>query len=216
MTLRRRLVVAAATLAGLAVAGVGVPWLVVQAYAAGRQHTVESVAKGDVALVLGAQIYPDGTPSPFLKGRLDLAVELFRAGKVRALLVSGDNGVDHYNEPDGMRNYLIRAGVPATQVVADYAGFDTYDSCVRAQKIFGVDRLTIVSQDYHVPRAIATCRMVGVEAVGVGDTSQRGTNFYPIGRAREVPANLKTFWDVLSRRTPTLGRHETGVEDALH
>lgn len=215
MTPWRRLAVAAVSLVGLGVAAIGVPWVAVQAYAAGRQYTAQSVPPGDVALVLGAQIYPDGTPSPFLRGRLDLALELWRAHKVRAVLVSGDNGTEHYNETDGMRNYLIRGGIPPTKVVGDYAGFDTYDSCVRAQKIFGVNRVTIVSQDYHVPRAIATCRMVGVDAIGVGDTSQHGTNFYPIGRAREVPANLKTFWDVLSRRTPTLGPRERGVDEAL-
>ncbi|GAB3622523.1 ElyC/SanA/YdcF family protein [Mariniluteicoccus endophyticus] len=216
MSVRRRLAIGAVSVVGLAVAGVGVPWLVVQGYAAGRtHHSAAQAPQRDVALVLGAQIYPDGTPSPFLKGRLDMALDLYRAGKVKVVVVSGDNGEEHYNEPDGMRNYLIRHGIPASKVVADYAGFDTYDSCVRAKRIFGVERLTIVTQDYHVPRAVATCRMVGVDAIGAGDTSQHGTRFYPIGRAREVPANLKTFWDVLSRRTPTLGPHETGVEDAL-
>lgn len=213
--IRRRLALGAAVVVALGAVAVGGPWVGVQALAAGRKHTPQTVPASDVALVLGAQIYPDGTPSPFLKGRLDVALELFRAGRVRAILVSGDNGDDHYNEPDGMRAYLIRHGVPARQVVADYAGFDTYDSCVRAKRIFGVERLTVVTTDYHLPRAIATCRLIGVEAIGVGDGSQRRAKFYPIGRTREIPANLKMVWDVASRRTPTLGKRETGIDEAL-
>jgi vancomycin permeability regulator SanA len=182
-----------------------------------RPHTftVGSVPETPVALVLGAQIYPDGTPSPYLKGRLDTAKRLYDAGKVRAILVSGDNGDKHYNEPDGMRNYLIRKGVPATQVIADYAGFDTYDSCVRAKRIFGVDRLTVVTQGYHLPRAITTCRLIGLDAEGVGEYT---TDFGPVwryGQLRELGASMKMVVDVASRRTPTLGRYETSVDEAL-
>ena len=85
------------------------------------------------------------------------------------VLVSGDNMAPEYNEPDAMRGYLIDAGVPAEDVVADYAGFDTYDSCARAKRIFGVSELIMVTQSYHLPRAVATCRALGVDATGVGD-----------------------------------------------
>lgn len=214
-TLRRiALTLGALGCAGLAV--VGGPAAYAKLTARPHTFTARSVPATDVALVLGAQIYPDGTPSPYLKGRLDLAQQLFETGKVRAILVSGDNGEEHYNEPDGMRNYLIRKGVPATKVVADYAGFDTYDSCVRAKRIFGVDRLTVVTQGYHLPRAIATCRMVGVDAEGVGDYT--ATDFGPVwryGQLRELGANIKMVVDVLTRRTPTLGRYETSVDEAL-
>lgn len=183
-----------------------------------QPHTfsAEKVPNTPVALVLGAEIYPDGTPSPYLKGRLDLAKRLLETGRVKVILVSGDNGEEHYNEPDGMRNYLIRNGVPANRVVADYAGFDTYDSCVRAKQIFGVDRLTVVTQGYHVPRAVTTCRLVGVDAQGVGDYSARthGTT-WRYGQVRELAANFKMMWDVASRRTPILGAKETSVQEAL-
>lgn len=182
-----------------------------------RPHTftVRSVPEAPVALVLGAQIYPDGTPSPYLKGRLDAAKRLYDAGKVRAILVSGDNGDEHYNEPDGMRNYLIRKGVPAGKVVADYAGFDTYDSCVRAKRIFGVDRLIVVTQGYHLPRAITTCRLIGVDADGVGDYT---TNYGPVwryGQLREIGASVKMVLDVVTRRSPLLGPYESGIDEAL-
>ena len=158
--------VSAGFLAGAAVLG-SVGW--VRATASGHTYADRDLAlvpPTPVALVLGAQVYPSGTPSPFLAGRLDLAKRLYDAGLVDVLLVSGDNGAREYNEPDAMRRYLVDAGVPADKVVADYAGFDTYDSCARAQRIFGVDRLTVVTQDYHLPRAVATCRALGLDAVG--------------------------------------------------
>jgi vancomycin permeability regulator SanA len=210
---RTALIVGVLGLTGLAV--IGVPAAYAKLTARPHTFTVQSVPETPVAMVLGAQIYPDGTPSPYLKGRLDTAKRLYDAGKVRAILVSGDNGDDHYNEPDGMRNYLIRKGVPATRVIADYAGFDTYDSCVRAKQIFGVTKLTVVTQGYHLPRAITTCRLVGVEAQGVGDYSRRNGRTWRYGQIRELGANLKMVVDVLSRRTPTLGTYETGVDKAL-
>jgi vancomycin permeability regulator SanA len=159
----------------------------------------------------------DGTPSPFLAGRLELARRLFDAGKVRAILVSGDNMNADYNEPDGMRRWLVDRGVPAGKVVLDYAGFDTYDSCARAKRIFGVDRATVVTQSFHLPRAVSLCRHLGIDANGVGDdTAKRYGRTWRISSMREYGACVKATVDVLSRRDPVhLGRHETGVEDAL-
>lgn len=190
----------------------------VDATASGHTSTeVVDTPETPVALVLGAGVNPDGSPTPFLKARLDLAHALYRADKVSVILVSGDNGTDHYNEPDNMRQYLIDAGVPADKVVADYAGFDTYDSCVRAKKIFGVERLTVVTQSYHLPRAVATCRAVGVDAEGVGDDSVQGyTEDWNWGITRELVANYKMVWDVVTNRQPILGDRETSVDDALN
>lgn len=177
---------------------------------------VASVPETPVALVLGAGVNPDGSPSAFLKARLDLAHELYSAGKVQVILVSGDNGDVHYNEPDNMRRYLIEAGVPEKQVVADYAGFDTYDSCVRAKRIFGVERLTMVTQSYHLMRAVATCRAVGIDAEGVGDDSVSGYHgAWVSGMARELVANYKLGFDLLTGRQPILGERETSVDEAL-
>ncbi|GAB2583978.1 SanA/YdcF family protein [Microlunatus antarcticus] len=207
--------VSAGFLAGAAVLG-SVGW--VRATASGHTYADRDLAlvpATPVALVLGAQVYPSGTPSPFLAGRLDLAKRLYDAGLVEVLLVSGDNGAREYNEPDAMRRYLVDAGVPADKVVADYAGFDTYDSCSRAQRIFGVDRLTVVTQDYHLPRAVATCRALGLDAVGVGDESFRGTEAWRRGTFRDQVACVKTVLDVVSRRDPVLGARETSVDRAL-
>jgi vancomycin permeability regulator SanA len=188
----------------------------VRATAAGHLYTASQVPAAPVALVLGAQVYPDGTPSPFLAARLDLAKQLYDAGRVRAILVSGDNMAREYDEPDAMRAYLIKAGVPSTHVIADYAGFDTYDSCVRAKKIFGVDELIVVTQRYHLPRAVATCILVGVKANGVGDVSvRRFFGPWRIGAIRDQVACAKTMIDLLTDRQPILGPRETSVDEAL-
>lgn len=205
-------------LVGVGVGGLlvaGATWYV-QLMSHDRQYSTATTPQAPVALVLGAEIYPDGTPSRYLKARLDVAYELFRTHKVRAILVSGDNGEASYNEPDGMRDYLIARGVPAVKVVADYAGFDTYSSCVRAKRIFGVGQAIVVSQTYHLPRALATCRAIGLDAWGVGDeTAKSNQNMWTYGTVREFLANVKMLWDVASQRQPVLGPREKAIDEAL-
>lgn len=183
--------------------------------AAGHLYAEADVPPAPVALVLGAQVYPNGTPSAFLAARLDLARRLYETGKVKVLLVSGDNMAVEYNEPEAMRAYLIKAGVPAEKIVADYAGFDTYDSCVRARRIFGVTELIVVSQSYHLPRAVGTCRRLGLEASGVGDDSGRHTSAWNRGYLRDQLACVKAVIDLATSRQPVLGPRETGVDRAL-
>jgi vancomycin permeability regulator SanA len=180
-------------------------------------YTEQSVPPAPVALVLGAQVNPGGDPSPFLAARLDLARRLLETGKVRVLLVSGDNSRPDYDEPSAMRAWLIAHGVPDRKIVRDYAGFDTYDSCARAIRIFGVRRAIVVTQAYHLPRAVTLCRSLGIDADGVGDVSMRPFHGpWLQGSFRESGACLKAWYDVVSGRDPVyLGRHETGVEDAL-
>ena len=168
-----------------------------------------------MALVLGAQVYPDGTPSSFLAGRLELARRLYAAGRVRVLLVSGDGRTTDYDEPAAMRAYLLATGVPATAIVTDNHGLDTYDSCVRAQRVFGVTTLTVVTQGYHLPRAVATARALGLAASGVGDDSVRRRLAWWRGAARDQVACVKTLVDLFMRREPVLGPYDTRVDAAL-
>ena len=185
------------------------------ASAAGRQSSVGDVPAQPVAIVFGAGLDASGVPMPYLSARLDLAAQLYHSGKARVILVSGDNRRADYNEPDAMRSYLIGAGVPADRIVADYAGRDTYSTCVRAKRIFGVDAAVLVSQTYHLPRALAACRSVGIDAWAVGDSSVDSTRGWPGYVAREIPANLKLVWDLATGRRPVLGKPEVGVRDAL-
>ncbi|MCO1594487.1 YdcF family protein [Micromonospora sp. RHAY321] len=207
------LVAGAVLLTGGTVASV--TW--VRGAADGHLYSEADVPDAPVALVLGTRVDADGTPSPFLAARLEIARRLFAGGKVRAILVSGDNMNADYNEPAAMLRWLVDRGVPARKVVLDHAGFDTYDSCARAEQIFGVTRATVVTQSFHLPRAVALCRRLGIDARGVGDeTVKRYAQTWRVSSSREHGACLKAALDLLSGRDPAhLGRRETGIEDAL-
>jgi vancomycin permeability regulator SanA len=213
----RRGVVAGALGVAVAVLAMAGGDLWVRGAAFGHTYTEATVPAAPVALVLGAQVYADGTPSPFLAARLDIARRLLADGKVRAILVSGDHGRWEYSETGAMAQWLREHGVPAQRIAVDYAGFDTYDSCARAIRIFGVRQLIVVTQSYHVDRAVTLCRHVGIDASGVGDDTVRGQwDPWWHSTAREHLACVKAVFDMATGRNPVfLGRHETGVEDAL-
>ncbi|MDE3719829.1 ElyC/SanA/YdcF family protein [Nocardiopsis sp. N85] len=182
-----------------------------------RHDTVDAVPERPVALVLGAGVRADGQPTRLLARRLELAADLYFAGKVEVLLVTGDNSVEHYNETDTMREHLVASGVPDDRIVGDYAGFSTWESCVRAREVFGVNEATVVTQDFHLPRAVRLCRAAGIDAVGVADAAadERATAT-TYGWLREVPAAVAALGTVIVRPDPTfLGRYETAVDDAL-
>ncbi|MFD5780858.1 vancomycin high temperature exclusion protein [Streptomyces sp. NPDC126933] len=184
------------------------------AVADSRIRTVADVPAGDVAVVFGAGLR-SGRPTPYLAHRLDAAAELYRAGKVTVVLVTGDNSRVEYDEPDAMRTYLVERGVPDGRIVSDYAGFDTWDSCVRARKIFGVERAVLVTQGFHVRRAVALCRAAGVESYGVGVAEPHDVTWY-YGGIREMFAAGKGTLDAVLRPDPRfLGPVETGVTEAL-
>src|SRR5689334_17284442 len=145
----------------------------VRAEARGHVYTVAAVPAAPAALVLGPQVYAGGNPAPFRAARLEIARELLAAGKVRAILVSGDHMDWGYNEPGAMFQWLVGRGVPGQRIVLDHAGFDTYDSCARAREVFGVSQAVVVTQSYHIDRAVALCRRLGVDATGVGDDTVR-------------------------------------------
>jgi vancomycin permeability regulator SanA len=151
-----------------------------------------------VALVFGALV--DGNrPSTFLADRLDTAVGLYRRHAVTTILVSGNDNHHGYDEPDVMRAYLVAHGVPAARIVVDHAGYDTWDTCARARHVFGVDRAILVTQAFHVARAVALCRANGVTGYGIGISSLSvgfGSTVY--GYAREYFAADKALWDVLT------------------
>jgi vancomycin permeability regulator SanA len=147
----------------------GVPFGWTRMSAGGHLYDERSVTGiTDVALVLGAQVSPDGTqPLPFLRGRLDTAADLVRSGRARVILVSGDGMRSDGNETSVMTSYLIDVGISPDRIVADPSGLDTYDSCRRARQVYGVTRALVVTQPYHLARAVALCQTQGIEAVGV-------------------------------------------------
>lgn len=171
-----------------------------------RYFQVEKVPNEPVAIVFGAGVWADGTPTPMLADRVEGAVELYRLGRVNKILMTGDNGTPEYNEVVAMQQYAERLGVPNKDIKLDYAGFSTYESCYRAKVIFGVERAVLITQKYHLPRAVYTCNQLGIEAVGLGtpdwgkfkDDSMR---FYT---QREVLAVIKAILELhIIRPKPT-------------
>ncbi|MFW6597939.1 SanA/YdcF family protein [Propionibacteriaceae bacterium Y2011] len=197
--LRRRLAGLLVVLALVLLPTLG-PTAYVQARALGHTYDATSVPPAGVALVLGASVEPSGEPSAFLAARLDIAVQLYEAGTVQRVLVSGDGRTSDYDEPAAMRSYLMERGVAEADITTDPAGLDTFDSCVRAQQEYGVTSLIVVTQSYHLPRAVAACRSIGLAADGVGDDSvRRFSEVWDNGVLREYPANIKLAIDLIRR-----------------
>lgn len=128
-----------------------------------------------IALVFGAGLAPGAVPSPVLAQRLDTAMALWRAGKVQAVLVSGDEVKPFHHETRAMRRYLLERGLPEVAVLGDEAGLSTYDSCLRAHGVFGARRALLVTQRFHLPRALFIANSVGIDAWGVAADEGRPT-----------------------------------------
>lgn len=175
-----------------------------------RATSLEVIQATDVALVLGANPrLSNGYPNPHYEHRINAAAELYRQGKVRHLLVSGANDTPNYDEPTAMRASLMARGVPAEAITRDFAGLRTLDSVIRAKEIFGLNRLIIVSQRYHLDRALLIARNHNIEAQGyaAADVSRR----YGIRtEIREVLARFVAVMDVyvINRRPRHLGAQE--------
>lgn len=217
-TRRRGFRVAAAVvcLAAVGAGSIAGPALWTRWLSRDRVLAVAEAPRRDVAIIFGAEMYPSGRPSPYLRARLDLGIELYQTGKAKVLLVSGDNAASHHREASNMAAYLVAHGVPAARIVEDAFGLDTYDTCVRSRDVFGVRSALLVSQRYHLHRAVATCRAVGVDAVGVGDVSMKRTSkrWEEFAR-RELGANLKMVWDLVSARSPVREPPSDAVASAL-
>ncbi len=164
----------------------------------GEKSIVESVRvapKADVAIVLGAKVRADSSLTPVLHDRMRTGVELYRAGKVRKLLLTGDQGTTAYDEVNNMRRYALRQKVAPRDIFMDHAGFDTYDSMVRARKVFGVRTALVVTQRFHLARAVYIARDAGIRATGV-PSDKRAYQQAFLFDAREILARTKAYFDV--------------------
>lgn len=173
---------------------------------------ISIVQPASIALVLGAGTTYDGKPSPILEDRLIKAAELYKHGKVSKIIVSGDNPTDNYNEPRAMMNYLTQEqSIPAKNVVADFAGRRTYDSCARAREIFGVDSAIVVSQGYHLYRAVFTCNQLGIESLGYSATLREYEGFRAY-KIREFFAIHKAILDIYFKKPEYVGGEPIDLE----
>ena len=158
-----------------------------------------------VVIVPGAGLRPDGGPSVYLERRLTAARDLYRAGTVSKILVSGDASTRYHDEPTAMRDWLVAQGVPADAVIRDGGGLDTHDTCVRAHTVDGVDSAIVVTQDYHLRQMLFSCEAAGIDEVGVAVSSTSVTPVQAVTwRLREIPASWKAFLDAALRRPPAV------------
>ena len=154
--------------------------------------------QGDAIVVLGASVLPSGQPSQILQDRLDDGIALYFAGAAPKIIMSGDNGTASYNEVRAMKNYAIAQGVPSEDIFCDHAGFSTYESMYRAKYVFGVNRLVIATQTYHLYRALYAAQALGMEAIGV-PSDYRAYGGQPLFSSREVLARTKDFFKVIAQ-----------------
>lgn len=175
-------------------------------------YTPETAPAARVALVLGARVYPSGRLSAMLRDRVDTAVALYQAGKVDKLVMSGARGAD-YDEPGAMMAHAIELGVPAADIQPDYGGLRTYDSCYRAREIYLIEEAIIVTQQFHLPRALFLCESLGVRVVGViADQRAYGVRSLAWSELRETPATLLALVDVFRRQPPPILGEPTPIQ----
>lgn len=158
--------------------------------------SVEKIPETRVAVVFGAGLSNQGTePSPILADRINSAIELYKAGKVKKILMSGDNRFPNYNEPQVMMDYAVKNGVSLFDLQADFAGRRTYDTCYRAKYIFGLEKAILITQDFHLTRALYTCNALGIEAIGYKADKNE---YLDITRftLRDLLATLLAYWEI--------------------
>lgn len=179
-------------------------------YAINKIHTISAAPTERVAIVFGAGLRRDGYPTTILRDRVLTGANLYFSGKVEKLLMSGDNSVENYNEPEAMRQYALSLGVPDEDIVLDFAGRRTYDTCYRAKSIFEVDGALLVTQDFHLPRALFLCNMFGIKAYGIeADNFNYGRRSLVFWNIREQFATFTAFTDVfITKPLPILGEAE--------
>ena len=176
----------------------------------GIYTSVDSIPQNMVGLVLGtSEKLANGDPNLYFRGRIDAAAELYKAGKVKLLIVSGDNRTANYNEPESMRKALIAKGVPDSAITLDYAGLRTLDSVVRAKEIFGQDKFTIISQRSHDERALLIAHTYGIDAIAYEAPGVSFSNA-PTTHMREWLARVKVMLDlyILHTAPKHLGKKE--------
>lgn len=163
----------------------------------------DKVPESDAIIVLGAYVYPNGRLSDMLKDRVDTGLEVYNKGKGKKLLLSGDHGQTTYDEVNSMKNYVKSKGIKAEDIFMDHAGFSTYETMYRARDVFKAKKVIIITQEYHLKRAVYLARSLGIDAYGVVADKQdyRGMATY---KAREVLARCKAFLNInITKPKPT-------------
>jgi len=199
-----------AVLVALGLLALIVPRLITTVYSWSRIYTVETAPSERVAIVFGAGLTRGGMPTPILRDRVETAAQLYVAGKVGKLLMSGADQFGGRSEPEAMKQYAMTLGVPPEAIMLDDSGRRTYDTCYRARNIFGLNSAILVTQGFHLPRALFLCHALGLRAAGVEAANRR---YWPvmllIWNVREQIATVGALLDVyLSPPLPEPGHPE--------
>jgi SanA protein len=184
-------------------------------FASQKIYQLENVPNSRAAIVFGAGLRIDGSATQVLRDRVKTAVDLYKTGKVEKILLSGDNRFINYNEPAAMAAYARDLEVPEIDLVLDYAGQSTYDSCYRAKAIFRLNQAILVTQSFHLPRALFICNQLGIESIGVSaDQHKHWSISFVYWQIRELPASLAAIFDVwIFKPIPILGDPEPIFKD---
>jgi vancomycin permeability regulator SanA len=203
-------------LLALGALALAVPRWAVTARFSGSIFTVPEAPARPVAIVFGAGLRRDGTPTTVLADRVRAAVDLYRRGAVQWILLSGSHG--RGDEPAAMRDFALQLGAPESALVLDRGGSRTYATCERARGVFGIDRALLVTQRYHLPRALATCTALGIDAAGAAaDLHPYSSRSLWVWKLREFPATVVALVETLFVRTegghgPQVGQGPTRLE----
>lgn len=187
--------------------GLLLPRIITTLYAMNRIYQMETAPSEGTAIVFGAGLRRNGTPTAILRDRVETAASLYLSGRVEKLLMSGDGQEEFYNEPEAMRQFALSLGVPEEAIVLDFAGRRTYDTCYRAKEVFGVKGALLVTQKFHLPRALFLCNTLGLDASGVEANTRRfWSGSMLIWNVREQFATVGAFLDVyVNNPYPVLG-----------
>jgi SanA protein len=164
------------------------------------RYSLKNFPKNDVGIIFGAGINGN-QPSKYLKDRLDMGILLYKMNRINKILLSGDNGQNEYDELSVMKNYCYKHGVDTTKIFLDYAGFDTYSTMYRAKHLFNVKRVTLITQEFHLNRAIYIGHKLGIKSVGCPADKGKYTG-HDYVKFREYLSTTKAYFDVLRGRQP--------------
>lgn len=162
---------------------------------------MEDLPSANTVIVLGASVHSNGKLSPILQDRVDTALKIYKAGKVKQFLLSGDNRKNDYDEVNAMKNYLLERNVPEDHILTDPAGIDTYDSMYRSNAIFKVENAVVVTQNFHLPRALFIANGLGLDYTGFAANTKHYKTENSLIR-REKLANIKAVYEVITHQTP--------------
>ena len=165
-------------------------------------NSTDSIPECKTAVVLGtSKFMSNGSKNYFFYNRITAAETLFKSGKIKAIIISGDNSLSYYNEPEDMKKELMKVGIPDSVIYLDYAGFRTFDSMIRAKEIFGQTKFIVVSQQFHNERAVFIARKHGIEAYGYNAEDVSAYSGFKT-KVRELFARVKVFIDVYTNKQP--------------